>query len=226
METRINSSVSPYRTVVITRRTWLTEAVFELALARPDDFAFSPGQFIRVIRGEAERAYTMVSGPDEGEIRLCIQRTPAGAVSPFLAKAPLGAELRLTGPHGYFVFHPSEERAVFVATGTGIAPFVSMVNAGVVTGVRRFTLLQGADSPQTLYYKERFRAADCDYAPCVPGCSEGGIFSGRVTDYLSTKLGCGSYAFYLCGNREMIRDVTHIIDDRFPDARVYSEAFF
>jgi ferredoxin-NADP reductase len=48
----------------------------------------------------------------------------------------------------------------------------------------------------------------------------------RVTDFLEQKLSPGSYDFYLCGRGEMVRDATHIIDRRFPGARVFSELFF
>ena len=50
-------------------------------------------------------------------------------------------------------------------------------------------------------------------------------FPGRVTEFLETKLGPGTYCFYLCGRREMIGDTMEIIDDKFPEAKVFTEQF-
>ena len=49
---------------------------------------------------------------------------------------------------------------------------------------------------------------------------------GRVTEYLDQHLTPGTYDFYLCGRSEMIRDVTLLIDERFPGSLVYTELFY
>ena len=51
-------------------------------------------------------------------------------------------------------------------------------------------------------------------------------FHGRVTDYLRDKLPVTAYDFYLCGRREMIRDVTLLVDERFPGSHIYTEPFY
>ena len=51
-------------------------------------------------------------------------------------------------------------------------------------------------------------------------------FQGRVTEYLASLLAPGQYDFYLCGRREMIREATLLIDERFPGGRIYSEPFY
>jgi hypothetical protein len=51
-------------------------------------------------------------------------------------------------------------------------------------------------------------------------------FRGNVTEYLEQHLTPGAYDFYLCGRSEMIRDVTHLIDIRFPESLVFTELFY
>jgi benzoate/toluate 1,2-dioxygenase reductase subunit len=51
-------------------------------------------------------------------------------------------------------------------------------------------------------------------------------FYGRVTEYLEKQLSLDSYDFYLCGRQEMIRDVTAVVDERFPKSLIYTEVFF
>jgi NAD(P)H-flavin reductase len=99
-----------------------------------------------------------------------------------------------------------------------------MVRAGV-TG---FTLLHGVDSARDLYYRQELESAAGRYIPCIskehPSTDE--YFHGRVTDYLQAQLPAAEYDFYLCGRREMIREVTWLVDERFGGSLIYSEQFY
>lgn len=203
-------------------RRWLTDRVFELRLARPTGFSHLAGQRVRLGREGVERDYSLVNGPAEEELILCIGLEDGGRLSPLLAEAEIGSEPDLTGPLGYFMFRETERHPILVATGTGVAPFVSMVRAGL-TG---FTLLQGAGSAKELLYREELAAAAETYLPCLTQEPVSDAFRGRVTDYLARELADGEYDFYLCGRREMVRDATLIIDQRFPESLVHSEPFY
>ncbi|WP_373500767.1 ferredoxin--NADP reductase [Desulfococcus sp.] len=220
----------PFAAAIAGRRS-LSRDTFELRLNRPPDFSFTPGQFIRLIAaGEAgvvqERDYSLISIPSDPEIGLLIRDTGTGRFSSFLGAAEPGTLLQFTGPHGYFTYRETGRPAVFVATGTGLAPFVSMARSGV-TG---FLLLHGVRAASDLYYESLFRNHPCRYVPCLSGggtvdaCPE--AFHGRVTAYMEDRLLSGEYDFYLCGRGEMIREATLLIDDRFPGSRVYSEMFY
>lgn len=202
-------------------RTWLSEKAFQVALDRPSGFRFLPGQSIRISNGSAERDYSLACAPDSEALTLCVRRVPHGILSTFLAQAPLGAPLTFTGPHGYFLFQKSPHPPVFVATGAGVAPFFSMAAAGV----RGFTLLHGARAASELYYEKRLRAASALYVPCLSEESAPGCFNGRVSDWAREHLSPRAYDFYLCGSREMIRDVTRLADERFPGSLVHTEIF-
>lgn len=208
-------------------RTWLSNDTFQVEIERPAGFRFDPGQGIRLSLGALQREYTLVSGPDDERLALCIQRLPRGVLSPALAVMNIGSSFSLSGPHGYFTFQGSQAPSLFVATGTGIAPFVSMARAGV----RGFTLLHGAATEADLHYRSVVQAAAGLYVGCL---SRGATaeparkwkFSGRVTGYLKDRLSPGVFDFYLCGRREMVRDVVSIVDDRFAGSRVFFEIFF
>jgi len=212
-----------YRTRIQNRR-WLSEHAFELILARPDGFAFMPGQRIHLNFGDIGRDYSIVSSPGEESLRLCIRHVPQGQFTPKLRDIPVGESLQFLGPNGYFLFRGSEKRPIFVATGTGVAPFVSMCLAGH----RGFTLLHGVRSPDERYYADVLKRTADTYMSCITGPvqSRSSGYAGRVTEYIAHELPAGNYDFYLCGRAEMIRDVTHIVDQRFPDSRVFIELFF
>lgn len=204
----------------------LSPSTFEVSLTRPAGFTFLPGQHIRFLHQGLQREYTIISAPHEEQIRLCIRHVEDGRFSGILVSAPEGFEFTFTGPHGYFQFVASDRQAVFVATGTGIAPFVAFAQ----NHVRGFILLHGIPFPAEQYYRELLSNASSLYVPCfsriaadMPASSSG--FRGRVSDYLETELPLGEYDFYLCGKAEMISDSLRIIDDRFPGSTVFTESY-
>ncbi len=106
-------------------RSRLSDDTYQVDLDRPAGFEFAPGQGIRLSRNGLQREYTLVNGPADDRLSLCVQVVQKGPFSPLLARLDIGSKLSFSGPHGYFTFQSSQP-AVFVATGTGIAPFVSM----------------------------------------------------------------------------------------------------
>ncbi len=216
---------APY-TSCITRRQWLTGDVFTLGLARPPAFAFTAGQRVRFHLQGQERDYSLIPGPHPDELELLIRAVAEGLVSSHLSRCPLATTLDFSGPGGHFIYRPSPRQAVFIATGTGIAPFAAMCHRGV----RGFIMLHGVRAAGDLYYREIVESAAVQFVPCLTGPlappSPASVFAGRVTQYLRTELPPGAYDFYLAGRREMIADAMAIVDERFPTSRVYTEIFF
>jgi ferredoxin-NADP reductase len=219
----IRTGETAFQTRLIDRRP-LSPGTVEIDLARPDGFSFVAGQRIRLLHGDLSRDYTLTNGPEAPVLTLCVRLVKGGAFSNLLDVAPQNAALSFSGPHGYFVFHASQRPAVWVATGTGIAPFAAMCRSG-----RRCTVAaHGVRNAEELYYSDLLRIAAGTYAGCLSTEPDapGDFFHGRVTDYLQHRLTTDAYDFYLCGRREMIRDATLIIDDRFPGSRIYAEIFY
>lgn len=215
----------------LTERRWVSPKACEIRLDKPPGFSFTPGQFIRLLTegsftDSGERDYSLISTPLDPDIGLLVRDTGTGGFSSFLCAAEAGKAIDFFGPRGYFTYRKTLLPAVFVATGTGIAPFVSIARAGAAG----FVLLHGVETSEELYYESLFRSLSCRYVPCLSDEEEAGnrpgAFSGRVTQYLADRLAPGKYDFYLCGRREMIREATLLIDQQFPDARIYTETFF
>ena len=215
------------QTVELLQRRKLTDNAFEIELTRPPSFEFKAGQTIRFIHESIERYYSLVSTPDDPTLTLCVYYVPQGRFSPVLADAQLGMRFNITGPHGYFTFNPSERPPVFVATGAGVAPFVSMGRCGITD----FMLLHEVESARDLYYQDLFRKTASRYTPCLlqPSAADlqlPGMFHGNAADFLKKNLPTASYDFYLCGAREMTREVTLLVDEHFAGSLVYKEVFF
>ena len=207
-------------------REWLAPGMLEFRLRRPADLSFIPGQYVRFVMDGYERDYTMVSAPDADTIDFCIAIADKGRFSNDILKADIGARFQLSGPHGYFILQKHANPAVFVATGTGVAPFVAFCRSGAVNAL----LLQGTSTPDRLIYRDLLQSALRRYVPCISRPAEIGddlknVFSGRVTDYLERRLKVGAYDFYLCGRRTMIRDATALIDKKFSGSRLFIETY-
>ncbi|WP_319407540.1 FAD-binding oxidoreductase [uncultured Desulfosarcina sp.] len=219
-------SDTPRFTASLVDRHWLAPGILELRLTRPVEIDFIPGQFMRFAMDGYERDYTLVSTPDAETIDFCVAVVDGGRFSGDILRADIGTPFQLTGPHGHFVFQGPANPAVFVATGTGVAPFVAFCRSGVNAGL----LLHGVDTPDRLIYREIFQSALREYIPCISGPFENrdsveNAFSGRVTHYLEQQLTPGPYDFYLCGRGGMIRDVTALIDEQFSDSRLFIESY-
>jgi benzoate/toluate 1,2-dioxygenase reductase subunit len=215
------------QTVELLERRWLSNNAFEIQLSRPASFDFKPGQTLLLIYESTERHYSLISTPADSTLALCVQYIRQGMLSPILAAAEIGSQFKYSGPRGYFTFKPSHRDPVFVATGAGIAPFVSFARSGV----SKFTLLHEVTAAEELYYQAYFRKVISTYYPCLPSAESAdvrpeGMFQGHVAACLKANLPTGEYDFYLCGHREMTRNVTLLVDEWFSGSHVYTEVFF
>ena len=107
---------------------------------------------------QAQRAYSIASGPEDGYLSLTVERLDDGEVSPYLTdELRAGDELELRGPiGGYFVWDDAPSGPVLlVAGGSGIVPFRSMLRHRVArssdVAVR---LLYSARSLDDVIYRE------------------------------------------------------------------------
>jgi ferredoxin-NADP reductase len=215
------------QTVELLQRRWLSKNAFEIELTRPPKFEFNAGQTILLIHQSVKRYYSLLSCPKDANLTLCVHHLPEGQLSSVLGRAEIGIQLNLTGPHGYFTFKPSNRMPIFIATGTGIAPFVSFARSGVTD----FTLLHQAVSTDELYYRSYFQKATPRYFSCLSqatntDASLPNLFCGKISECIRKNLLPGSYDFYLCGEREMLREVTRLVDETYPESRLYTEVFY
>ncbi|WP_435176115.1 ferredoxin--NADP reductase [Halorussus sp. AFM4] len=145
------------------------------------DVDFLAGQYVGVRYRGTSRAYSLASSPTEEELEICVRRVPDGRLSPRLCTdLAVGDELTIRGPYGELVLQdPSPRDAVFLATGTGVAPFKSMIDYLFETGLdehagtrRDVWLFLGAAWEDDLPYREAFRELhrtreNFHFVPCL-----------------------------------------------------------
>jgi len=209
----------------IVQKRFLTESTFVLRLDR-GNIQFRAGQHIIVgLKGELnQREYSIYSGEKDDYLEILVREVLDGNVSLQLKHCKPGESLQINGPFGSFGLEKFDmffRKLVFIASGTGIAPFHSFVksypeiNYIIFHGVR--------------YNNEAYERKDYDprrYFLCTSKESNGG-YKGRVTRFLAGYEVDSNMLFYLCGNNNMIYEVYHILRDKgIPVEKIFSEVYF
>ncbi len=210
---------------------------FEFEITDRQQFHFTPGQFVSIkeeIAGrEVTRAYSIASPPDGNRFALCLNRVAEGLVSPRLFALEPGGQVEVQEPLGYFTLRHPDRPAVFVATGTGIAPFRSILLAALPSS-GPMTLLFGARHPQGLLYREELeslaeRHKHFRLIPTVTRPDEawpGRI--GRVQAHLDEALSQHGAEpdVYICGLKEMVDEVRALLKQKgFDRKRIIYEKY-
>ncbi len=236
----------------VTRRVDLTESLAFIWVAfEGDAVAFEPGQYLTIGLESSgklvQRPYSVASSPRElGDgYEYYLRLVPEGLFTPLVWRVPVGHPIHMKGPKGKFLLEPNDERThVFIASGTGIAPFISMMKTLLYDGAPRpVILMHGASYQHDLGYRElleRWQATaeyPVTYVPTVsrPGAAENERWSGRVGRVESIvpavfdefALTPGNSIAYLCGNPDMIASVESTLLARgYPEAQVKKELYW
>jgi glycine betaine catabolism B len=121
---------------------------------------FRAGQYVNVFLDvdgvPTSRPYSIASHPGENVLEMTIKDKPGGFVAPYvLNQVGVGDELETTGPSGGFYHEPliDGEDLVFLAGGSGITPFMSIIRDAVCRGFPlKVHLLYGCRVPEDIIY--------------------------------------------------------------------------
>ncbi|MFP4471617.1 MAG: ferredoxin--NADP reductase [Bacteroidales bacterium] len=203
----------------------LTDSAYVLRFNRNRQ-PFLAGQHVILgIKNENNaREYSVYSGEQDDYFEVLIKEVLEGDVSKRLRKLKLGSELQLDGPMGFFTIEPEDiekKHFVFVATGTGIAPFRSFVRSYPNLDYR---ILHGVRDSSEAYDRGEYNRNR--FTLCTTG-DDGGDFKGRVTDYLRENPADAEAEYYLCGNVKMIHEAFDILKEKGIDPdRMHAEVYF
>lgn len=182
-------------------------------------FDFTPGQFVSLteeLHGrKITRAYSIASPPDRNRFELSLNRVAEGVFSPRLFDLKSGDTVHFKGPYGVFTLREPARDSVFIAHGTGIAPFRSMLLARLPQDPdHRYTLLFGCRNQESLLYREEFEGLErahpnFRFLPTLSRPGEGWAGRrGRVQLHLEEALdGRRDVDVYICGLKDMVVDV-------------------
>jgi ferredoxin-NADP reductase len=166
-------ALQPWRTGTVIRiedETYNTKRFF-IKVNELESFDFKPGQFVTLDLPIHEhlnkrwRSYSIASWPDGTNVfELLIVLMEGGAGTVYLFnEVKVGSELTFRGPQGVFTLPEKIEKDLFfICTGTGIAPFRSMLNFMHVHNIshKNVYLIFGCRTGKDLLYHEEMKALE------------------------------------------------------------------
>jgi ferredoxin--NADP+ reductase len=213
---------------------------------------FEPGQYMTigvVVEGKmVQRPYSVASPPysagTEG-YEFYVRLVEGGTFTPLLWRMPLGQRMRMIGPKGKFLLQPDDDRIhIFISSGTGNAPFVSMMKQMLEDGApRKAVFLNGVSYAHEIGYRsllEGWQSTDgypVTYVPTVsrpndPANADWTGRTGRVEAILEPvldELGLSpaNSVAYICGNPDMITTAEEKLLGRgFAEDQVHKELYW
>jgi len=214
---------------VLENRRW-SDALFSLRVAAPR-LEFEAGQFVRIgIEPSLVRAFSFVNPPHDPVLEFYGIVVPQGPLSPRLARLKAGDSLQIaSNPAGFLVLSqvPDAETLWLVSTGTGIAPFLSILRTE--TPWRRFrkvVLVHAVRHARELVYQDLIatmvKGNGLHYVTFVSREAAPGSLAGRIPAAIGDgRLEAAAHAAFderchvmLCGNPQMLRDAAAALAER------------
>ena len=214
--------------VKVLRRKDVTPDLWLIWIEKPEGYTFKAGQYCTIGRDGIERAYSIVSAPHEESLELFVELVPPpdGVLTPLLYDIGVGDAVTIRPrAKGLFTFKPSHPNQLFVATVTGIVPYISIIRDYIHNGRQghHFFVLHGASYLEEFTYDTELqelagRHPDfISYVPTVSRPSEErneswtgqtGRVNLKVESYVERfGLTPEDTVVYACGHPGMIEDV-------------------
>lgn len=218
---------------------------FRFELLEPNKMDFVAGQYVQLLcpryKGSSEevyRAYSIASNPeDHGTIDLIIRRVPNGICTTWCFEIlKEGDSVKLNGPYGEFRLSETDAPMVFVAGGSGMAPFVSILHFMQKNGIQREAVyFFGGNTMRDLCLDEQMKdfekaLPNFSFVPVVARPEEGGGWDGEaglVTEAVQRRFkDLGGHEGYLCGSPGMIDAAAKVFTTlRMPEDKIYYDKF-
>ena len=207
-------------------KTALTPSIWRLEFELDEPIRFVPGQYVKLRVAPFEwRDYSIAAAADK-RLTLLVSTRTGGDGSLYADAVKPGEATEIEGPFGGYRLERNAHRKVFVATGTGLAPFLPMFGAMAKAGE-----IEAAE----LYFGCRTAADDITRAlaplpPRTTVCASrdeaaDGVVHGRVTQALAgLAFEPTSTDFYICGSAAMVTDCRAILE-RAGAKRIFAELF-
>jgi ferredoxin--NADP+ reductase/benzoate/toluate 1,2-dioxygenase reductase subunit len=204
----------------------LTGSTYVLAMERRG-MEFEAGQHILLGAEDSihKREYSIYSGTKDEQLEILVKEVEDGMVSKQLKKLEEGTYLEVEGPLGFFSIDPElikqKRKFLFVASGTGIAPFHSMIRS---IPELDYTLLHGVRYAEEAYEKDTYEKDR--YILCTSR-DDKGDFHGRITDFIRQNEFDKDTVCFFCGNFNMIREAMSLLEKKgIPPSQLHAEVYF
>jgi ferredoxin--NADP+ reductase len=203
----------------------ITHGIYVLSFPRKHAFVAGQVVGISIVKKAEPRLYSIASGNQDDMIRLLYNIKPDGELSPDLAELKTGDTIYASAPFGSF--YGTAKPAVFIASGTGLAPFISMLRSGLNEDK---TLIHGGRMLESFYFKDELTntLGEENYIRCCSQESGDGVYEGRLTKYIREHEHLDpDRKYYLCGLAEMVVETRDLLIEKgIPYENIIAEIYF
>jgi len=213
---------------------------------------YTPGQFISMeVAPKEYRSYSLVCyqkeiheiGEQKSQLEFLVNTKSGGFGSQAIEKMQIGDSFNALGPLGKFALIENDRPKVFIATGTGLGPFVAMIEQilnsnskaqvdlffGVYSIEYDFTKRFFGDYLDTIKYPN-FKITTCadslDQDPITDPELPTNLYLGKVTAVITQVITDYEIAdFYICGNPYMVTDMEKLLQNKGASENIYLEKY-
>lgn len=217
----------------------IAEDVRRLRLKLNKPFDYSPGQFCKLSfwRDGGTRAYSMAGLAQDKALEFHIRVVPGGRVSGQLdARLKIGDSIKLSGPLGAsYLRQKTSDAMLCIATGTGLAPILSIVRGALESGMQNhIQLLLGARTVDSLYGLDTLQALAAAYPhfqyriALDHAAADSPHYRGLVTDAIAEHFpDLARWRIYLAGAPTMVEAASLACSNRGAAIEnIYADAFY
>jgi benzoate/toluate 1,2-dioxygenase reductase subunit len=201
-----------------------TTTHFSIRLVDRAALGFLPGQYVNIVvpGTDQTRSYSFSSGPRAEQVAFLLRETPTGALPTYLReRANVGDRIEFTGPLGSFYLREPKRPLLFLAGGTGLAPFLSMLEKLSGNGTEHpVHLIYGVTNDPDLVKVEELehyakQLPNFTFTCCVADESSSYPNKGYVTRYIEPQhVNGGDADVYLCGPPAMVDAVRQWLESQ------------
>jgi len=210
--------------------------IIEVVLRLPPTarFQFLPGQYIEVSGPNGvSRSYSIASSPSENRIKLLIKKVEGGVLSQYWFESAKENDLvRIEGPKGTFFIRDASVPLVFLATGTGIAPVVSMLQTldedDNFEQKAPIYLFWGNRGIEDFIGLPEFKKLVVSYYPVISSDDKSWNGKKGYIQNIALDMICDikDFQVYACGSNKMIQCARSLfVSSGLPESKFYSDAF-
>ncbi|MCJ7450422.1 MAG: FAD-dependent oxidoreductase [Candidatus Nanohaloarchaeota archaeon QJJ-9] len=198
---------------------------------------FKPGQHtvIHFDRDgkQVNRPYTPTSLPFNSgkEFTLAIKRYGDGNASLYMHNREVGDNIEVEEPHGNLYLRNFDRDVVFVSTGTGITPMVTMLKHYIKEGRGKAYFFYGEKTQENIMYRETLDQLEAENKDLKVYYSlsdeEWKGMEGHIQEYIPKKLErFGEKDFYVCGVPQMVVQTEELLKEKGVEpGRVFTEGW-
>jgi len=229
--------------------------LFHFDLIEPKEIIFKPGQYVMLKvpsdKSPVSRLYSIASSDTvKNSLELIVRIIPGGIASNYLLNLKEKVEVTFQGLAGMFSLKENEREKIFMVTGTGIAPILSMIKSKFQISNFKFQIFWGLKKYQDVYLFDELKKLTTTVIPAKAGIQfkiclsreqnldmilgeEKKFFElGHIDSCFEKQFDnltieqLNNFDFYLCGGRNIVESLRQfLLGKNVSQENIYFEKF-